>query len=112
MSKEAQDLAEQLLGTLQAGAVEEAVPSTGLYCLVLALTECTHVDVYGMGVGTIKKTDLSDLEYFKVSRIVTALLPHLRLWSRACLVSVVRGGGHGSARTHTSTGGTRGTTWN
>jgi hypothetical protein len=66
MSKAAQDLAEQLLGTLQAGAREEAVPSTGLYCLVLALTECTHVDVYGMGVGTIKKTDLSDLEYFKV----------------------------------------------
>mmetsp|Transcript_10193 Transcript_10193/g.28845 ORF Transcript_10193/g.28845 Transcript_10193/m.28845 type:complete len:95 (-) Transcript_10193:617-901(-) len=27
--------------------------------------ECSHVDVYGMGVGTINHNDLSDLEYFK-----------------------------------------------
>lgn len=44
----------------------------GLYCLVLALTECTRVDVYGIGVGTMKKSDLNDLEYFKD--------PHFRGW--------------------------------
>ena len=48
------------------------VPTTGLYCLVLALTECARVDVYGIGVGTMKKSDLNDLEYFKD--------PHFRGW--------------------------------
>lgn len=66
-------LAEELLYTLQEGVGEEdGVPTTGLYCLVLALTECARVDVYGIGVGTMKKSDLNDLEYFKD--------PHFRGW--------------------------------
>ncbi len=59
-----QTLTEELLATVQSGIGEiDGVPTTGLYCLVLALMECEHVDVYGMGVGTIGRTDLSDLEY-------------------------------------------------
>ena len=65
MDKRAQDTTEKLLDTLQEGHEGESVPSTGLYCLVLALMECSHVNVYGMGVGTINHNDLSDLEYFK-----------------------------------------------
>ena len=61
-----QTLTEELLATVQSGIGEiDGVPTTGLYCLVLALMECEHVDVYGMGVGTINHKDLSDLEYFK-----------------------------------------------
>ena len=61
-----QTLTEELLATVQSGVGEvDGVPTTGLYCLVLALMECAHVDVYGMGVGTINHKDLSDLEYFK-----------------------------------------------
>jgi hypothetical protein len=30
------------------------VPTTGLYCLVLALTECSRVDVYGIGAGAVQ----------------------------------------------------------
>ena len=61
-----QTLTEELLATVQSGVGEaDGVPTTGLYCLVLALMECSHVDVYGMGVGTINHKDLSDLEYFK-----------------------------------------------
>eukprot|EP00241_Pyramimonas_parkeae_P006857 CAMPEP_0114225802 /NCGR_PEP_ID=MMETSP0058-20121206/874_1 /TAXON_ID=36894 /ORGANISM="Pyramimonas parkeae, CCMP726" /LENGTH=341 /DNA_ID=CAMNT_0001336447 /DNA_START=71 /DNA_END=1096 /DNA_ORIENTATION=- len=65
MDKQVQQVAEQLLETLQDGLDGDAVPSTGLYCLCLALMECSHVDVFGMGVGTINHKDLSDLEYFK-----------------------------------------------
>ena len=61
-----QTLTEELLATVQSGIGEvDGVPTTGLYCLVLALMECSHVDVYGMGVGTINHKDLNDLEYFK-----------------------------------------------
>ena len=61
-----QSLTEELLATVQSGIGEaDGVPTTGLYCLVLALMECSHVDVYGMGVGTINHKDLDDLEYFK-----------------------------------------------
>ncbi len=61
-----QTLTEELLATVQSGVGEaDGVPTTGLYCLVLALIECASVDVYGMGVGTINHNDLSDLEYFK-----------------------------------------------
>ena len=66
MKPSVQKLAEELLYTLQEGVGEEnGVPTTGLYCLVLALTECESVDVYGIGVGTMNKEDLKDLEYFK-----------------------------------------------
>lgn len=68
MDKQVQQVAEQLLETLQDGLDGDAVPSTGLYCLCLALMECSHVDVFGMGVGTINHKDLSDLEYFKVRK--------------------------------------------
>jgi len=61
-----QQMTEELLATMQSGVGEEdGVPTTGLYCLVLALAECDTVDVYGIGAGTIQKTDLTDLEYFK-----------------------------------------------
>ena len=66
MKPSVQKLAEELLYTLQEGVGEEnGVPTTGLYCLVLALTECESVDVYGIGVGTMNKEDMKDLEYFK-----------------------------------------------
>jgi len=66
MKPSVQKLAEELLYTLQGGVGEEnGVPTTGLYCLILALTECESVDVYGIGVGTMNKEDLKDLEYFK-----------------------------------------------
>jgi len=61
-----QELAEELLFTLQGGVGEEdSVPTTGLYCLVLALYECEAVDVFGIGAGTIAKKDLGALEYFQ-----------------------------------------------
>jgi len=66
IEKHIQEVAESLLDTLQdASERGEAVPSTGMYCLCLALMECSHVEVFGMGVGTINHKDLSDLEYFK-----------------------------------------------
>mmetsp|Transcript_23972 Transcript_23972/g.77892 ORF Transcript_23972/g.77892 Transcript_23972/m.77892 type:complete len:352 (+) Transcript_23972:61-1116(+) len=73
MPSPAQRLAEELLYTLQLGVGEEdSVPTTGLYCLVLALTECERVDVFGIGAGTIAHENLQDLEYFKD--------PHFRGW--------------------------------
>ena len=73
MDAAVQRLTEELLMTMQAGVGEEAgVPTTGLYCLVLALVECDAVNVYGIGAGTIAKTNLGDLEYFKD--------PHFQGW--------------------------------
>eukprot|EP00899_Mesostigma_viride_P019535 jgi/Mesvir1/27583/Mv07327-RA.1 len=42
-----------------------SVPTTGLYCILVALRECRSVDVYGVGAGTINHRDVGDLEYFK-----------------------------------------------
>ena len=43
-----QRLTEELLATVQSGVGEvDGVPTTGLYCLILALIECNSVDVYG-----------------------------------------------------------------
>ncbi|XRB17310.1 glycosyltransferase family 29 protein [Pseudoscourfieldia marina] len=75
MDATVQRLTEELLMTMQAGVgEEEGVPTTGLYCLVLALTECNFVDVYGIGAGTIAKQNLQDLEYFKD--------PHFQGWDQ------------------------------
>ena len=66
MDQAIQRLTEELLATVQQGVGEEdGVPTTGLYCLVLAMLECEKVDVYGVGAGTIQQKDLNDLEYFK-----------------------------------------------
>ncbi|KAK3280364.1 hypothetical protein CYMTET_11792 [Cymbomonas tetramitiformis] len=65
MDKGVQDVAEKMLSSLQVEDFDDTVPTTGFYCLCLALLECTEVDVFGMGVGTINHKDLSDLEYFK-----------------------------------------------
>ena len=62
-----QSLAEEIIKSVQVpgDGVPDVVPTTGLYCVLLALTECHIVDVHGIGVGTIGKHNLSDLEYFR-----------------------------------------------
>ena len=61
-----------------------------------ALTECGRVDVYGIGVGTMKKSDMNDLEYFKD--------PHFRGWDSRHNVeaerTLLRRGGGGAKLNH------------